>query len=308
MQKIKVFAPVMIPTLNRYSHLKSCVESLAKCSWAEHTELYISVDFPPSEKYIAGHKKIIEYVNSITGFKDVHIFIQSENLGVGGNFIFLRDEIFKKFDRVIFTEDDNVFSPCFLEYINKGLELFQNIPNVWGICGYNYPIQIPNSYCNQYNSYFAKEYSAWGAGYLNKMYFLNIERTIDNGKNLLIRHWDKLTWSVRRMLINSIQKNRFPGDLYRTLFLIDSDMYCVFPTENLVVNNGHDGSGVNCGLSKKNRFSTQPQSNENHFEFKGNPPICENKEIRKELNKYFDIPFKSKVKLTLNLILSRIRF
>ncbi len=303
MQEIKLFAPVIIPTSNRYNHLKSCVESLAKCSGAEETELFISVDYPPSEKYKKGHNEIIEYVKNIIGFKVVHIYIQEKNLGGYGNLFFLRNEVLKNYDRMIFTEDDNIFSPCFLEYINKGLEIFKDDKRIWGICGYNYSIEIPNSYSQQYNYYFSKEYSAWGAGYFNKMLDLDVDRSVDNGKLLLKKYWSKLTWNARNELICSIKHNRFPGDLYRILLLIDSEMYCVFPTDNLVVNKGHDGSGINCGYNANDIYSVQAQSIEKHFEFKGNPPICEDKRIRKKLDKYFDIPFKSKIKIFIQKLL-----
>lgn len=46
--KITHYAPVIIPTLNRYVHLKRCVDSLAKCTHAPDTELIIGLDYPPT--------------------------------------------------------------------------------------------------------------------------------------------------------------------------------------------------------------------------------------------------------------------
>ena len=54
MQEIREYAPILIPTLNRYEHFKRCVESLAKCTHAEKTELVIGLDYPPSERYQKG--------------------------------------------------------------------------------------------------------------------------------------------------------------------------------------------------------------------------------------------------------------
>lgn len=297
MEEIKVYAPVMIPTLNRYKHLKACIESLAKCSGADKTELYVSVDYPPSDKYRDGYQEVLDYVNAgISGFKEVHIYIQEKNLGIG-NFKFLREKIASQYDRLILSEDDNIFSPNFLEYINKGLEKFKDDDRIWGICGYNFPIDMPQSYCDKYNYYFSREYSAWGVGYfIERFNNTNLCRNVDYGKKILKKYWAQLTWGARRMLIDSLRKNRFPGDLYRVLYLIDNDMYCVFPTENLVVNKGHDGSGINCGNNTNDKFSKQTQSKQYHFQFRGNPPKCEDKHIRSVLNKYFDIPLKSKIK------------
>ena len=62
MIKIDKFAPVIIPTLSRYEHFRKCFESLEKCTYAEETDVYVGLDYPPSEKYIEGWKKIDRYL------------------------------------------------------------------------------------------------------------------------------------------------------------------------------------------------------------------------------------------------------
>lgn len=299
MEKIKNYAPILIPTLNRFEHLKACIESLQKCNWADRSELFISVDFPPSEKYEEGHTKILDFLNSgISGFKYVHVFIQSSNLGAGGNLKFLRDKVFQNYDRYIMTEDDNIFSPCFLEYMNKGLELYKEDNRVFAICAYNYPINIPDTYKHHNNFYYAHEYSAWGVGnWTDKFYKAQPYVTRDFGLFMLFNNWKKIPWKTLLDLIRSVKLGRFYGDLYRTLYLINNDMYSVFPTENLVTNNGHDGSGINCGSSTKDIYSKQHRSSKVHFNFKGNVEKKEDKEIRNQLNNYFNIPLKSKLKV-----------
>ena len=56
------YAPVIIATLNRYAYLKRCLESLEKNTDAEKTEVYVSVDFPPSEKYYSGYEEVVKYL------------------------------------------------------------------------------------------------------------------------------------------------------------------------------------------------------------------------------------------------------
>lgn len=60
--KILNYAPILIPTLNRYEHIRRCVESLSRCTHADKTELVIGLDFPPSEKYIERWKRIDAYL------------------------------------------------------------------------------------------------------------------------------------------------------------------------------------------------------------------------------------------------------
>lgn len=78
----KLLIPICIPTCNRYEHLKRCVESLSKCTLASETDLIISVDYPPSDKYVDGNEKIKKWLErGIEGFKSVQIFFQEKNLG-----------------------------------------------------------------------------------------------------------------------------------------------------------------------------------------------------------------------------------
>lgn len=75
-----IFAPIIIPTLNRAEHLQRCLESLSKCRFAEKTELFISVDYPSAEKYKDGYNKICAYLQKdLKGFKETHIYYQEKN-------------------------------------------------------------------------------------------------------------------------------------------------------------------------------------------------------------------------------------
>ena len=103
------YAAVIIPTLNRKKHLKRCIESLQRNSDAKSTDLYISVDFPPAEKYQKGYPEVCEYVKTITGFATVNLYYQDKNLGPGLNRKFLEEKIAEKHDKYIFTDDDNEF-------------------------------------------------------------------------------------------------------------------------------------------------------------------------------------------------------
>ena len=70
-----IYAPVIIPTLNRYEHLKNCLESLSKCSGAENTEVYIGLDYPSRSEHLSGYKKIRDYLDNCgdLGFKKLTV-------------------------------------------------------------------------------------------------------------------------------------------------------------------------------------------------------------------------------------------
>ena len=84
--EIKIYAPVIIPTLNRYEHFIKCLESLEKCTGAEKTDVYVGLDYPPSEKYEIGWKRIDDYLAEkelSNGFNKLIVFRRKENCGVG---------------------------------------------------------------------------------------------------------------------------------------------------------------------------------------------------------------------------------
>lgn len=126
-------APIIIPTLNRIAHLQRCINSLLKSEMAKQTDVYISVDYPPSKKYFDGYHSVLDYVKTIKGFNKVVIYEQKENLGPGRNGLFLINEVKTKYDRYIYTEDDNEFSPTFLHYMNWALSYYQDDESVYSI-------------------------------------------------------------------------------------------------------------------------------------------------------------------------------
>lgn len=123
MDKAMVYAPVIIPTLCRDKHFIRCMESLRRNPWAKYTEVYVGLDYPAKEEHWAGYKVIDEYLNgSFPEFREVHVFRREKNVGAAGNSNMLRAEVYKKFDRYIYLEDDLEASPNFLEYIDKSLK------------------------------------------------------------------------------------------------------------------------------------------------------------------------------------------
>ena len=155
------YYPVFIPTLNRYFHFKNCVESLSKCTHADKTELVIGLDYPPEEKYEEGYQLIKCYLPTIKGFGKITIFEHEENLGPIGNWNYLVKYCKSNYDAYIGTEDDNVFSPAFLDFMDQALERFQDDDNILTVSGYNPPDAYDQG---GYTTYLSKDNCAWGIG------------------------------------------------------------------------------------------------------------------------------------------------
>lgn len=275
-----IYAPVIIPTLNRFEHFKQCLESLANCTWAEYTEVYVGLDYPAKESHWDGYQKIDLYLKECgnLNFKKIHVIKRSHNYGIGinGNFTNLSKEALHCCDRIICTEDDNVFSPNFLVYMNKGLELFKDDKSIIAINGYRHYYNITIGE----NTFFRQnvDFSAWGFGvwadrfdkyqsidngyFKSKLSICSFLKVLKNGNNRAIQ------------FLNFCDKKWIPQitDNVLSVYAVINDYNVIMPSISLVRNMGFDGTGLNCkNLSNTivMKHTQQMISNDNNFEFIG---------------------------------------
>lgn len=262
-----MYAPIIIPTLNRYQHFRRCVDSLAKCSGASETELFIGLDYPPTQNYFDGYKKICEYIPEIVGFKNIVVIKREKNWGADANMSDLFAFVSKQYDRYIFTEDDNEFSPNFLEYINWGLNKFQNDPTIYAICGFkNIETSDINNNIYKLNTLF----NAWGYG----SWFAKREKLKTIRDFEYLRNWvNQAKWldmfSSKVFIISSllyqIVRKSFFEDCLISL-LPENERWCIFPKVNKVRNWGWDGTGIHGGTPEAfKKYSSLPIDVEEHF-------------------------------------------
>lgn len=253
-----IYAPVVIPTLNRYKHLKQCLESLSRCTWADKTEVYVALDYPPQDKwdkYAPGWKKNRDWLRSVgdMGFKKLHLIERERNYGIWdskqSNAAALVQEVTKEHKYYIFTEDDNVFSPCFLEYMDKGIEKFKDDESVMALCGYAYPYPILHDGNTFYRQ--SVNFSGWGSltfdnhfpSHITYQYMRSLF-SIKTCHRLYRKYGARRLYAYIRDCDKSSQ-NIVLTDVNLSLIgsLLRKDF--IMPTKSLVRNIGADGSGVN---------------------------------------------------------------
>lgn len=264
----KKCAPVIIPTLNRYDHFKKCLESLEKCVLASQTEIYVGLDYPPSEKYAEGWRSINKYLKEkegINGFMKLTVFRRTSNCGIKGehsNIALLQKYVLEHYDCYIESEDDNVFSPNFLLFMNQCLEKYKDDPDVIAVTGYSYPVDWENDSdaTIQKQNFNA---SAWGWGWWTekrKMVMGNISsgdmynkapEVLSNHlfkKNIFNSFYEYVCASIIPIEhLGKIKSGRLSITDYSTRqYLTVYGKYIISPLVSKVRNLGYDGSGVYC--------------------------------------------------------------
>lgn len=294
MQEIKEFAPVIIPTLNRYEHLKRCLESLEQCTWADKTDVYVVLDYPPSERYVDGWKKNDEYLSvkeKNHGFKTLNIIRRKTNYFMQGR---VYDGIIEKAtmdrDCYITSEDDNEFSPCFLDFMNKAFEKFKDDEKVLSVSGYCHPDFVYNG---DNPAFFSYEFTAWGLGlWTHKQRYL---------ENFTTQYFEKFLLNKKKaikvMRMCPALFNMLPGVMYkykrcdvqRGIYNFIEGTTQLRPTRTLVKNWGYDGSGQNCGQSKNIAVEMQVLPIDTTFDF-SSEIIAADSQICLRFYRRFNIP------------------
>ena len=262
------YAAVIIPTLNRKKHLKRCVDSLLRNKECDKTDLYISVDFPPSEKYKEGYEEVKQYVKTIDGFGSVNIYFQEENLGPGLNRRFLESKMSEKHDKYVFTDDDNEFSSNFLSYVNWGLEYFKDDESVYAICSCtDFDIDCDNK---DSDYFMIQSYNPYGTGhwihknkkcadYLKQSSIEEIYNSKEKSQ-LLFDHFPLIYMWVAQDSLRRIYEMRGANDsltyidIWENVYIIQNGLNCVKPVIPKSRNWGQDGTGVHVSSNEKEDF------------------------------------------------------
>lgn len=302
------FAPVIIPTLSRYGHFKNCVESLRLCKYSNNTDLFIFLDYPSKESHWDGYENIKKYLPTIKGFKSINIIERKRNFGAVDNFFKSVEYVLERSDRLIFSEDDNVFSPDFLDFVNQGLDVYKDRKDILSINGYQYPVILPK--INKQDVYLYNGFSAWGFGtWKDKWYEINWDLEALNSRlNNKRQANNLLSKKMIKSLNEIVETGNIKGDVIICYHQTVSNMYSVFPFVSRVKNTGHDGSGVHGGNSAKARkiYLNQPMS-DGTLKIDFPVDIMPDETVIHSLRRHFNPPLIRKIINNPDVLLKRIK-
>ena len=310
------YAPVVIPTLNRFEHFKKCLESLEKCDNADKTDVYVALDYPPSEKYVAGWKAIDAFLHEKErrhGFKKLVVYRRETNYffsGKGNAGSVIR-EISQFYEHYVFSEDDNVFMPGFLDFMNNALEKYKSDKSVLAICGYSHYVDDDTINTEAYNCFRNKSYfSAWGYGIwfdrkMGQANNVDYCRVAFNDREAMKRV-KSIPDSFRYMMMTVKSGRKFPQtDVMNTLYLRIFDMCTITPIVSLVDNVGYDGSGVHKIVGRDKSLYMGVETDDKSFSEFREAPEDVSEAMSRSIVKRFS--YKGEVKLWMHLLYYFIR-
>ena len=140
MLKSSVYAPIIVFGFNRPEHLKKTISTLAQCELANLSEVIAFIDGPKGGEDVVKHRKILDYLKSVTAFLRLEIRVRDKNIGLEKNISSGVTDVMDEYGRAIILEDDILVSKDFLRFMNESLDSYKDKKNVWHISGWNFPL------------------------------------------------------------------------------------------------------------------------------------------------------------------------
>lgn len=252
-------APIALFVYNRPQHTERTLKFLQQNELAAESRLFIFSDGaknPHDEEKVAEVRSIIKKVD---GFKSVKIFEKKENSGLANAVIAGVTKLIDDYGQVIVFEDDLVTSPHTLTYFNEALNCYRNEDKVMHIGAYMYPLKTKNLP----QSFFFRAATSWGWATWGRAW-KNFEPDIDT----LISQFDhkkKAAFSIDNTMnfwkqmqeFKKGKNNSWAIRWYASIFLKGG--LTLNPSQSLVNNIGHDGTGVHSGINDIYNVAINPK-------------------------------------------------
>jgi len=245
-----MYAPIALFVYNRAAHTRQTVEALTKNDLAKNSDLIIFSDAAKTEAQAKGVHEVREYIKTITGFKSVSIIERSQNWGLAKSITSGVTQLVHTYGRVIVLEDDLLTAPSFLNFMNTALETYQDNERVMqvGALTLSPPLGVAT------DAFFLPVTTTWGWATWQRawQHFSWEPSNLEAAK--LDTNWCQLFDLNGTCAFSSMLEDRIAGrnDSWGILWwyaVSRQNGLVVYPAQNLVWNDGFDGSGVHCGNS-----------------------------------------------------------
>ena len=252
-------APIALFVYNRPKHTERTVKFLKQNDLAADSRLFIFSDGAKSDADTDKVAEVREFIKKIDGFKSVEIIESKINLGLANSVIAGVTRLNKTYGKVIVFEDDLISSPYTLTYFNEALNRYRDEEKVMHIGAYMYVLADKNLP----DSFFYRAATSWGWATWDRAW-QHFEPNIDT----LLKQFDhkkKSEFAIEGTMnfwkqmqdFKKGKNNSWAIRWYASIFLKGG--LTLNPSQSLVNNIGHDGTGVHSGLNDIYNVIINPQ-------------------------------------------------
>jgi hypothetical protein len=243
-----MFAPIAVFGYRRPSHLHQALKAIETNPESLLSEVYIFIDGP---KPGADNRARFEECQAVASlgykFGSTRIISRDSNLGLARSIRSGLDYILETHESVIVIEDDIILAPSALNYLNRGLDKYQDNPMVSSIHTYQYPLSHELNDCVALRGADCWGWATWKNRWVSTSFEPKLLLSEIREKGLL-RLFDLDGNMDYSRMLRMQEKGRIDSWAicwHASMFL--QNRYCIYPPKSLSLNIGSDGSGTHSG-------------------------------------------------------------
>ena len=246
---MQILAPIALFVYNRPQHTERTIKFLQQNLLAQDSRLYIFSDgarTPADEEKV---NEVRDFVKTVEGFKSVKVIESKTNKGLANSVIEGVTQLNQNYGQVIVFEDDLISSPHTLTYFNEALNRYRDEEKVMHIGAYMYPLKEQNLP----ESFFYRAASSWGWATWQRAwqhFNPNIDVLLSQFDQKKINEFSiegSMNFWKQMKEFKRGKNNSWAIRWYASVFLKGG--LTLNPSQSLVNNIGHDGTGVHSGIN-----------------------------------------------------------
>jgi len=169
--------PIVMTAYNRLDTLKQTLDSLFECDGIEGRDVIVyqdgGKDIEDAHKVFEVYQFLFWYrVEQLKVFSQPMISRSSNNKGLRGNSLQAINESLKKYDKIIFIQDDMKFSKSFLNWMDYALERYEDRKDIMFVTGYSHI----NYHCSYLSPLIADGLGIWKDKFTIKKKFTEVSK------------------------------------------------------------------------------------------------------------------------------------
>lgn len=252
MCEAEIKAPVALFVYKRKDKTEQCILALEKNRFVEQTDLIIFCDGSKGiqdKKDVADVRQYIHHYKQNSKFKSVYVFENAVNKGLANSIIDGVTMVMDKYGKAIVVEDDLITSEDFLEYMNDGLDFYEEDLRFGSISAYTYPLKELQRY--KEDIYVLRKGDCWGwATWKNR--WEEVDWEVKNFEELYAdkkfrKEFCMLQRKIDQMLLDWKNGKVDSWAVRWCLHLFLRGQLTVYPAVSRARNIGVDSTGTNCG-------------------------------------------------------------
>ncbi|RZL19701.1 MAG: glycosyltransferase [Pedobacter sp.] len=246
---MQTFAPIALFVYNRPQHTARTLKFLQQNELAAESRLFIFSDGAKSDEDRKLVEEVRDLIKGTDGFKSVEIIKRSENMGLANSIIAGVSKLVADYGQVIVFEDDLISSPYTLTYFNESLKKYRTEDKVMHIGAYMYNLKdadLPETFF--YRAATSWGWATWDRAW--KHFEPDIDKLMgqfDAGKKRAFSIEHTMNFWKQMQDFKKGKNNSWAIRWYASIFLKGG--LTLNPSQSLVNNIGHDGSGIHSGIN-----------------------------------------------------------